>query len=116
LAGEIGIAIQLADGFRFVVQVHQFRDRGLHPEGHFVLLHPGLNLGVQGGRELLLIHRLDTVDDAAPPGRIDLFRVLQEEDRLALTAELDALMNARKEPGPHKLRPAPAVLPERKTT
>ena len=66
----------------------------MHPEGHFILTHPGLNLGVLEGLEAILVQRSELIEHPSPPAGGHVGRVLEKEDRLTLTAETGALMHA----------------------
>ena len=89
---------------RLLGQIHQFRNRGLHAIGHFVLGDARLDLRIP---ELLRPHAVDLrhrVEHAASRGRIDSLRVRQIQHRVAARAKLDALVPRRQEAGAPQAR------------
>ena len=60
-------AIHREDGLRFVRDVSQLRDRGLHAVGEFVLLDPGVDFGVGVFGEFFRV-QFGEVIEHFPPG------------------------------------------------
>ena len=81
----------------FVREIGEFRHGGLHAVGHFVLGNAGDDLGVHALVGLLVVLTGELVEHAAAVGAVDAIRILEEKNRLAAAAEVDALVLAGQE-------------------
>ena len=89
--------IHFSDLGRLIGQVHQLRHASLHAKGHFVLRDPRGNLWIVHVGQLLAVKGLDAVEKAAAVVARYTGRIAKEQDRIALAAKLDALIDAGQE-------------------
>ena len=90
-------AVEIEDVLRFVAEVGEFRDTGLHAEGEFVLSDAGGGFRVEvfvGGET---VEPVDFVDDESLGALADPVRVADVVDGVAAGLEEDSLIFARKE-------------------
>ena len=90
-------AVHLMDRFRFLADVHGFGHRHLHAEGHFVLGDPGEDFRVAHFLVLQLVKGTQRVDGVLSNVTADARRVRDVEDRVALGAQLYALVHRGQE-------------------
>src|SRR6185312_4880662 len=99
IVGETSLAglgaIKLVDIGRLIHDVHDFRDRDLHPESHFILRDPAEDLGIAIILEFLLIDRIDRVDGLFPQVAVHPGGIVEEQNRVTYAATLHALVHAR---------------------
>ena len=88
-------AVELEDVLRFLGEVGEFRHRGLHAEGHLILLDAGMGLRIAHGLIIEAVELVDAVDGLLAQVVGHAGRVVDEEDRVALAAERDAGVFAR---------------------
>ena len=103
----VGIAPVHLEGLRrFGAQVHEFRGRGLEPEGHFVRGDAGGDLRVAHHAEALAVQVGHQVERVALQAGIDARGVVHVEDGRALIAQADAGVDRRQEPARPERGPA----------
>ena len=92
-AGLAGVrAVQVDDRVRLAREVHDLRDRRLHPVGHLVLRDARVDLGVHDPRLLPLLERAQRVEHAPPAGAVEPGGIGEVEHRVLPAAELHALV------------------------
>lgn len=83
-------AIHVINGIRFLAEIAELRDGGLHAEGHLELVHAGLRLGIAHDVVSLLIERMEAIEHFAADLAVDPGGVLEVEDRVTFGAERDS--------------------------
>jgi hypothetical protein len=90
-------AVEFEGSIRLGREVGQLGHGRLHPKSHFVLLHPGLNLGIPHGLALESVEACDCLDASALGGGTDALRVGHVEDGITNRLKLHALVLGRQE-------------------
>jgi len=97
-SGSPGLrAIHFANGFTLRRKIAELGNGSLHAEGHFILLHAGLNFSVADGLVALLVKGIEAIEHASSQIAVDPRGVTEVKDGIAFRAQRNAGVFSGKE-------------------